>query len=103
MTSRELDPRLERFNLDEHGDRLERRLWPHLREKFPLYEVLWRRYIVPLTHRLEYELLPAEQIRFRHEMKEFELFAMSHYSVLLLFCPRYGPPSLPSRRGPTRQ
>ncbi len=42
MTSRELDPRLERFNLDEQGDRLERPLWRYLRDDFRLYEVFGR-------------------------------------------------------------
>ena len=82
---RELDYRLESFNLSEHGDRLERRLWPYVRNDFPLYEVLWRRYVVPLTRRLECHTNPSLQIRLRPEMKHFELFVMSHYSVFWYF------------------
>ena len=84
-TSRDLDPQLECFTLDKHGDRLERKLWPHIRDEFPLYEILWRRYIVPLTRRLESGLSFARCIRLRPDMGTFEHLAMSHYSVFRSF------------------
>lgn len=34
------------------GDSLEQALWPHLRDEFPRYEVLWSEFIWPLTNRI---------------------------------------------------
>ena len=41
--------RLDEYFLGSHGDRHEREFWPLLSNRFPSYEILWRRLIVPLT------------------------------------------------------
>jgi hypothetical protein len=73
---------LESFNLKNHGDRRER-LWGQvIQTEFPAYEVLWRRYIVPLTNRINPAILDtSEWIRLRPEVKRLEWMTMCHYSV----------------------
>jgi hypothetical protein len=41
--------RLDQFSLGAHGDRHEHIFRPLLSNRFPSYEILWRRLIVPLT------------------------------------------------------
>jgi len=76
--------RLDRFELGKHGDRHEREFWPFLSTRFPSYEVLWRRLIVPLTRRVELEATddPQSWIRLRDGIPErYERVSMAHYSV----------------------
>src|ERR1019366_7484046 len=75
---------LDGFALAVHGDRHEREFWPILSHRFPSYEILWRRFIVPLTNRVDPQLAarPQDWIRLRPDVPEqFEKMAMAHYSV----------------------
>jgi hypothetical protein len=75
---------LSRFNLLTHGDRHEREFWPLLSVRFPSYETLWRRLVVPLTGRVDPKISPAlpEWIRLRSNVPRlYEQIAMAHYSV----------------------
>ena len=38
---KEIDAKLERFKLSQHGDRNERLLWPFVEGEFANYEILW--------------------------------------------------------------
>lgn len=81
---KELDP-LDRLDLSKHGDRHEREFWPLLSEKFPSYEVLWRRVVVPMTFRVDQKAAmenPKKWIRLRPGLPvKYEEMAMAHYSV----------------------
>jgi hypothetical protein len=44
---------LERINLRELGDPIERRLGDHVTNLFPNYEIYWRNLVVPVTKRIE--------------------------------------------------
>jgi hypothetical protein len=81
---------LELFKLESHGDGREIELFPVVRDQFPSYEVLWRRYIVPLTNRiLPGFSFPADRdnwIRLRDDVPGAWLtWAMHHYSVFYYF------------------
>jgi len=76
--------KLDKFNLDDHGDRHERERWRLIRDRFPNYEIFWRLYVVPLTNRV---LAPAADpdrswIRIRRDIpSEWQKLALCHYSV----------------------
>jgi hypothetical protein len=53
VSEKEIDSALQQFKIAEHGDRSEQLLWPFVAAEFPNYENLWRKYIVPLTQRLD--------------------------------------------------
>lgn len=75
---------LDRFDLGTQGDRHEREFWPLLCSRFPSYETLWRRLIVPLTCRIDQRFadIPDQWIRFRSGLPEkYVQTAMAHYSV----------------------
>jgi hypothetical protein len=44
--------KLDKFNLEDHGDRHEHERWPLIRDRFGNYEIFWRLYVVPLTNRV---------------------------------------------------
>jgi hypothetical protein len=76
--------RLDQFDLGEHGDRHERDFWPLLSNRFPSYEILWRRLIVPLTCRIDPKMAakPEQWIRLRPGIPPgYEQASMAHYSV----------------------
>ncbi|HKM47875.1 MAG TPA: hypothetical protein VJX69_09815 [Terriglobales bacterium] len=77
---------LDKFNLACHGDRWERELSSVGLEYFPAYEIFWRRYVVPLTNRIDpgisFSLDGDRWIRLRDDVeKRPEQMAMHHYSV----------------------
>jgi len=73
---------LDQFHLSAHGDLNEREFWPLLSSRFPSYQVLWRRLIVPLTCRIDPRTSPDRSIRLRAEIPEaLEKISMFHYSV----------------------
>lgn len=77
---------LESFNLLEHGDRREQEWWVEISNAFPAYEVFWRRYIVPLTNRIDATIRLSENrdqwIRFRKDVPDnWAIVGMHHYSV----------------------
>jgi hypothetical protein len=75
---------LDRFDLAAHGDLQERESWPLLSGRFPSYELLWRRLIVPMTSRIDRGVDPSSDrwIRFRPDVPErYEQLSMAHYSV----------------------
>jgi hypothetical protein len=76
---------LDRCDLATQGDRHEQEFWPLLATRFPSYELLWRRLIVPLTSRIDPRAAaedPRKWIRFRADIPEkYEQMAMAHYSV----------------------
>jgi hypothetical protein len=75
---------LDQFDLGEHGDRHERNVWPLLSNRFPSYEILWRRLIVPLTCRIDPKMAasPEQWIRLRPGVPpKYEQASMAHYSV----------------------
>src|SRR4029077_9375151 len=75
---------LELFSLKNHGDWREVELGPLIQEAFPAYEIFWRRYIVPLTNRVDPAIPPdtPKWIRLRPEVSNtLEWMAMCHYSV----------------------
>ncbi len=70
----------------EFGDHQEQRLWPLLSRAFPAYEIFWRRYVVPLTNRIDPNISFANNrdiwIRLRADVhQKQEQLAMHHYSV----------------------
>jgi hypothetical protein len=72
------------LDLLNHGDRSEREFWPLLSKRFPSYEILWRDFIVPLTHRIDPQSVENSKkwIRLRTEIPiRYEQTAMAHYSV----------------------
>jgi hypothetical protein len=76
--------RLDLFRLVAHGDRHEREFWPLLSNRFPSYELLWRRLIVPLTCRIDPKMAasPEQWIRLRPGIPDgYERTSMAHYSV----------------------
>ena len=75
--------RLDQFFLGTDGDRHERECWPLLSKRFPSYELLWRRLIVPLTGRVDPKMAsPEQRIRLRPGISErYERTSMAHYSV----------------------
>lgn len=77
--------KLDKFNLEDHGDRHERRRWPLVRDRFANYQVFWRLYVVPLTNRAcgpATELERASWTRLRGDVpEEWEKLAVCHYSV----------------------
>ena len=75
---------LDRLDIGVHGDRHERELWPLLHKRFPSYEILWRRLIVPLTFRIDGSIDSGDSkwIRMRPDVPEmYEQMAMAHYSI----------------------
>lgn len=77
---------LEGFTLTHFGDHHEQRLWGLVSTAFPAYEIFWRRYIVPLTNRVDPNVsFPRDRdawIRLRPDVHERqEKLAMHHYSV----------------------
>jgi len=79
--------RLDQFDLGKDGDRHEREFWPLLSGRFPSYEILWPRLIVPLTYRIDPQIARNSDkwIRFRPDIPErYEKTAMAHYSVFYL-------------------
>ena len=75
---------LDQFHLGAYGDRHEQEFWPLLSERFPSYEVLWQRLIVPLTRRIdpEHAGFANESIRLRLGIPlAYEHTSMCHYSV----------------------
>ena len=72
------------FELSKHGDEREQELWPNLSARFPSYELLWRRLIVPLTNRVDKNVSykSAEWIDLRLGVPDiYEEISMSQYSV----------------------
>lgn len=74
------------FSLLSHGDRYERLWWPLLQKEFPQYERFWIKHIVPLTNRMDPDVVRSNPkwIGFRDDPKineHVESMAMSHYSV----------------------
>jgi len=76
---------LEKFGLKQHGDHWEQKWAPLVSQDFPAYEVFWRRYIVPLTNRIDPAISPSNRnlwIRLRPSISEsLERMTMQHYSV----------------------
>jgi hypothetical protein len=75
---------LDCFSIALHGDRREQLWWPLLSDSFSNYELFWRRYIVPLTFRIDTSISPRSStwIRFRPEIsRDVEQLGMRHYSV----------------------
>lgn len=84
----ELD-QLDQFNLTTHGDDRERQMWPLLSARFPSYERLWKRFVVPLTRRVDTSATPSQWILLRPEVPaQYELAAMSNYSVFCFLASR---------------
>jgi hypothetical protein len=76
--------RLDQFDLALQGDRHEREFWPLLSKRFPSYQSLWRRLIVPLTCRVDPKTAgsPEQWIRLRPGVPDsYERASMAHYSV----------------------
>jgi hypothetical protein len=76
---------LSAFQLADHGDRRERRLWALASRELSEYEVFWRTLIVPLTNRVDptIEFGLESWFRLRHHLpRVYEDVAMSNYSVL---------------------
>jgi len=72
------------FNLLNHGDRSEREFWPLLANHFPSYAILWQRFIVPLTSRIDPQAAGdgKKWIRIRADIPAaYQEVAMAHYSV----------------------
>jgi hypothetical protein len=73
---------LDAFDLGIHGDRHEQEFWPLLSGRFPEYEHLWRKLIVPLTNRIDPTAALDSWIRFRAGVPEqYQQMSMAHYSV----------------------
>jgi hypothetical protein len=77
---------LDGFTLTHFGDHHEQRLWSLVSAVFPAYEIFWRRYVVPLTNRVDRNVpFPQDRdpwIRVRPDVHERqEQLAMHHYSV----------------------
>ena len=76
---------LSAFQLADHGDRRERRLWALASGELSQYEVFWRTLIVPLTNRVDPTIEFGSESWFRlrrHLPRVYEDVAMSNYSVL---------------------
>jgi hypothetical protein len=75
------------FDLRRHGDRCERSLWPRFQRALSQYEVLWLKYVVPLTNRINSQVSPTDDcwIMLRAVSTAWERFAMSHYSTFYYF------------------
>jgi hypothetical protein len=75
---------LQHYQLADHGDRHERRLWPLVSQQFPSYEIFWRDFIVPLSYRAD-ETVSVQSPEWLRLMRSIspsqELLAMTHYSV----------------------
>ena len=70
--------------MDDHGDHHESQRWSAVKGRFPNYEIFWRRYIVPLTNRIDPAIQQGDPrwIRLRPIVPErFEKLAVCHYSV----------------------
>lgn len=81
MTANE---KLEKFNLDDHGDRHEHERWPVIRDRFGNYEIFRRLYVVPLTKRVLGSTAVEDRawIRVRREIPpQWQKLAVCHYSV----------------------
>lgn len=76
---------LDEFTLASHGDHREQEWGPAIREYFPAYEIFWRRYVVPLTNRVDPSISFSNRdlwIRLRDGVRpEYEQMAMHHYSI----------------------
>lgn len=75
---------LEKFNLLDHGDYYEKQWWQLVCQDFAAYETFWRRYIVPLTNRVDPSIsADSDQwIGTRQDVdSRYEKIAMAHYSV----------------------
>src|SRR5271157_2423115 len=75
---------LDTYSIAEHGDRREQEWWPLLEKSFPNYQVFWRRYVVPVTNRIDSSITPFGRpwYRVRPDIKpRFETLAVTHYSV----------------------
>lgn len=76
---------LDKFNLSQHGDYWEQHWAQLVLRDFPAYEIFWRRYVVPLTNRIDAAIPASDRgrwIRLRLPIDELcERMAMQHYSV----------------------
>jgi hypothetical protein len=77
---------LDKFNLIFHGDRREQEWGSVVLQRFPAYETLWRRYVVPLTNRIDPDFSFSGDrdtwIRLRDNVRSAcEKMAMHNYSV----------------------
>lgn len=76
---------LERYNLSQHGDHWEKKLWDVVKTEFPAYEAFWRRYVVPLTNRVTAIQRSAQEwINPRSEIEigsDLDRMRIYHYSV----------------------
>lgn len=77
---------LDNFNLISHGDRREQEWGSLVLQRFPAYETFWRRYIVPLTNRIDPDSSFSRDrdswIRLRDKVRSAcEKMAMHNYSV----------------------
>src|SRR6267143_1825515 len=82
----EIYENLERFSLSSHGDNREKPWAKYLLPEFPGYEVFWRRYVVPLTNRIDPQVSQSNNpnlwIRLRESVSSrHERMVMHHYSV----------------------
>ena len=76
--------KLDKFNLEDHGDRHEHERWPLIRDRFGNYEIFWRLYVVPLTERVLGPAAAGDRswIRIRKDIPpEWQKLAICHYSV----------------------
>jgi hypothetical protein len=78
--------KLDGFHLLLHGDGREKDWWPLISADFPAYQEFWRKYIVPLTNRVDPTINQqnnyAEWAGARQGIDSiFEKMAMHHYSV----------------------
>lgn len=76
--------KLDKFNLDDHGDRHERERWRLIRGRFDNYEIFWRLYVVPVTNRVLNPPVDGDRswIRIRRDIPpEWQKLALCHYSV----------------------
>jgi len=75
---------LDQFTLKNHGDHWEQEWSPLIQAAFPAYEVFWRRYIVPLTNRIDPKISHSNPLWIRPRpgvSDALESMTMSHYSV----------------------
>jgi hypothetical protein len=77
---------LEKFTLISHGDGREQQWADHVLPEFPAYQVFWRRYIVPLTNRVDPQVSRSQNpqlwIGVRPDVRDVhEQMAMHHYSI----------------------
>jgi hypothetical protein len=81
------------YPLQQYGDDFEKKFYPYLHKGFPNYEVLWRRFIVPLTRR---EIDGSLQLKPGIDSL-IEEMCMAHYSIyyhLGVAYERYNEPKL---------